>query len=126
MFTLLMANIQRETLICVSNSDWESIRTQLHLQDGDAAVGPSQVCPRFPGPDMGSGHDLSPRSSSEGSPEATSGWWGAALAFCACLLLSTLSLMMICSFKGTWTCPLSLSSPTWRLPGTMSNSEERP
>lgn len=112
MFTLLMANIQRETLICVSNSDWEGTRTQLHLQDGDAAVSSSQVCPHFPGPDLGSGHGVSPRSSSGGSPKAASGWWGTAVAFCACCLLSALSLMMICSFKGTWTCPLSLPSPT--------------
>lgn len=68
MFTLLMANIQRETLICVSNSDREGTWTQLHLLDGDPVVGSSQVCPRFPGPDVGSGHDVSPRSSSGGLP----------------------------------------------------------
>lgn len=37
MFTLLMANIQGETLICVSNSDGEGARTQLHLQDRDVS-----------------------------------------------------------------------------------------
>lgn len=68
MFTLLTANIQRETLICVSNSDWEGARTQLHLLDGDPVVSPSQVCPCFPGPDVGSGHDVSCRSSSGGLP----------------------------------------------------------
>lgn len=48
MFTLLMANIQGETLICVSNSDREGARTQLHLQDRDPAVRPAQVRPAFP------------------------------------------------------------------------------
>lgn len=40
MFTLLMANIQGETLICVSNSDREGARTQLHLQDRGTVVHP--------------------------------------------------------------------------------------
>lgn len=112
MFTLLMANIQRETLICVSNSDREGAWTQLHLLDGDPVVGPSQVCPCFPGPDVGSGHDVSPSPPLGDSPEAAPGWWGTAVAFCACCRLSVLSLTAICSFKGTWTCPLSLPSPT--------------
>lgn len=49
MFTLLMANIQGETLICVSNSDREGARTQLHLQDRGTVVRPAQVRPAFPG-----------------------------------------------------------------------------
>ena len=68
MFTLLMANIQRETLICVSNSDREGAWTQLHLQDRDTVVSPSQVCPSFPGPNVGFGCDTGPRSSSGGLP----------------------------------------------------------
>lgn len=53
MFTLLMANIQGETLICVSNSDREGTWTQLRLRDSDAVVSPSQVirmwtCPLSP------------------------------------------------------------------------------
>lgn len=69
MFTLLMANIQGETLICVSNSDREGARTQLHLQDRGTVVRPAQVRPAFPGL-LGGGFtcDDGPRASLEAVP----------------------------------------------------------
>lgn len=59
MFTLLTANIQGETLICVSNSDGEGARTQLRLQDRDGSL--IAALPRYV--------PASPGSSSGGTPQ---------------------------------------------------------
>lgn len=81
MFTLLMANIQGETLICVSNSDREGARTQLHLQDRGTVVHPTQVRPAFPGLLRGFACDDGPRASLEAVPC----WQGAGLGL-PCML----------------------------------------
>lgn len=70
MFTLLMANIQGETLICVSNSDREGTWTQLRLRDSDAVVSPSQVRPSLPGPSVGFSCNAGPGPPLGDSPEA--------------------------------------------------------
>lgn len=98
-----MANIQGETLICVSNSDREGAQTQLHLQDRDVSL--MSALPRYVpaslGPGVGFGCDADPGLLLGGTPPrlcyAGGGReWG---AFCTCLLLSALSLMVVCFFK---------------------------
>lgn len=86
MFTLLMANIQGETLICVSNSDREGARTQLHLQDRGTVVRPAQVRPAFPGLLGGA----SPVMMAPGPPwRLCHAGRGQGWAFCACRLFCT-------------------------------------
>lgn len=89
MFTLLMANIQGETLICVSNSDREGTRTQLHLQDRDTVVRPAQVCPVFPGLLGGFTCDEGPRASPGPPWRPCHAGRGQGWAFCACGLFYT-------------------------------------
>lgn len=71
MFTLLMANIQGETLICVSNSDRGGARAQLHLRDRDVrlmAALPRYV-PASPGPGVGFGRNADPGLLFRGTPQ---------------------------------------------------------
>lgn len=110
MFTLLMANIQGETLICVSNSDREDARAQLHLQDRDSPCQPfnsccqpfSGMCPGFLGPNVGFICDDGPRSSAGTAQRLCHTGRGQEAGDrggpCVCSLSSALSLMVVSFF----------------------------
>lgn len=78
MFTLLMANIQGETLICVSNSDREGARTQLNPQDRDVNLMSAllRYVPISLDPSMGFSRDAGPGPLLWGTPERPCYGWG--------------------------------------------------